>query len=152
MGGGSSSHALLGPPVEIIILDVHPLPSGPSPPLFDITNGWVNPGLLHFVLTPQGHQQLVSIQSTTPPHHSYAGSSLLLRHSCVPPTPLPPYRKQPLVLLGPPTPTLQPSYMLHTQPGPSSPGSPIDSLQLPLSSTYSLHSCFGSSNNHSLLL
>ena len=68
--GGSSSRALLGPPIEVVILDVHPLPSGPSSPLFDVTNGWVYPGLLRFVSTPRGRHQLVSIQSIKPPHHS----------------------------------------------------------------------------------
>ena len=68
--GGSSSRALLGPPIEVVILYVHPLLSGPSSPLFDIANGWVYPGLLRFVFTPRGRHRLVSIQSIKPPHHS----------------------------------------------------------------------------------
>ena len=37
--GGSSGSALHGPPVEVVILDVHPLLSGPSSTLFNVVNG-----------------------------------------------------------------------------------------------------------------
>ena len=117
---------------------------------------------------PRGRHRLVSIQSITLPRHSHTGHSHLLRHSCGTSSPLHPLwiatfsrqathtcqvismgrqphhfitEEQSPLSLGPPSPFLHSSCMLHAWPGPPFPGSTIESLHLPLSPAHSLHSC-----------
>ena len=131
--------------------------------------------------SPRGRHRLVSIQSITLPQQHFASHSHSLRHSSGPSPPLHPYRiatfikaGSPHLLVnlrgpstpphphriatlplsqGPPSPFLQPHCVLHARPGPSPPGSTIESLHLPSSPAHSsswlpqaastiTHSCF----------
>ena len=117
--GGSSRHALPGPPIKIVILGVHPLPSGPSSPLstsptakspwsitlrlhyLEVATGWFQSSPLRLLITPLCEP--FTLAATLPwaihPTSSlpdsnlhYAGHPHLLYNLRGPSTPLHPYR------------------------------------------------------------
>ena len=163
--GGSSRCALLGPPVEIIILDVSPFCVGRHPhprrrqrlglPL-SITLRHHSPPMsppagfnpVHYASSSLLCESLtlaatlpwtVTPTSSLPDSNLHlAGTSYLLNNLCGPSTPPHPPRIATLPLNGASIPLLPTFCVLHARPGPPSLGSPIESLHLPLSSAYSL--------------